>query len=644
MYRASAGELAPSGRNDRRSGVLLFPPPRALSASGRHFRLPARLTLARAPRAAELPALAWLAEALRARGHELGLSPERGPGQLQLQLDLSGSGTPSGQAYRLEIAAGTIRIGAADAAGIQHGLATLVQCVTQASGAPGQLMLPELVADDSPDFLVRGVMLDVSRDKVPTLATLRMLIDRLARWKVNQLQLYMEHTFAYAGHDEVWRDASAFTAEEIRELDGYAADRQIELVPNQNSLGHMHRWLCHEPYRALAECPNGFEHPWNWTSEPYGLCPTDPRSLALLDDLYDQLLPNFRSRLFNAGLDETLDLGCGRSQRACEERGAGRIYVEFLKEVHARAKARGRRLQFWGDIIQRYSELIGELPRDAIALEWGYEADHPFADNLARLRSSGLEFYVCPGTSSWNSLAGRSENALMNLSSAALEGKAAGAAGLLVTDWGDNGHLQPLPVSQLGLLLGAGFGWNAAVAQRPLELDVPALLDAFAFEDGASSLGRVTFDLGNAYRQTGSQRVNASALFWILLKPERQFSPPGVTRETLQHTLEYVERSSAPLSRARPATPDGPLVVTEMEWVRDMLGFACRLGLARCEARDGTALSVLPRTRALADELDALIARHRVQWLRRNRPGGLADSAGRLERVRDALRGGALDY
>ena len=37
-------------------------------------------------------------------------------------------------------------------------------------------------------------MLDISRDKVPTMATLFHLIDRLAGWKINQLQLYIEHT------------------------------------------------------------------------------------------------------------------------------------------------------------------------------------------------------------------------------------------------------------------------------------------------------------------------------------------------------------------------------------------------------------------------------------------------------------------
>jgi hexosaminidase len=630
------------------SGVLLFPTPRVVSWSGRHWSLPSRLALTHGSAAGAEPALEWLAMALRARGHELARGPgSEGPAQLRLDVLSDGSssrgGVGSEQGYRLAIVDGSIRITAAQPAGIQYALATLVQCVLQAPGTDGHVVLPEGEIEDYPDFPVRGVMLDVSRDKVPTVETLRMLIDRLTRWKVNQLQLYMEHTFAYVGHEAVWKDASPLTPEEIRELDEYAAARHLELVPNQNSFGHMHRWLAHEPYRALAECPNGFDHAWSSTREPYGLCPIDPRSLELLENLYDQLLPNFGSRQFNVGLDETFDLGSGRSQQACRERGTSSVYLEFLKQVHARVKARGCSMQFWSDIIQKHPEVIGELPKDATLLEWGYEAEHPFAENLARLRAAGLPFYVCPGTSSWNSLAGRTHNAVLNLAAAAREGRAAGASGLLVTDWGDNGHLQPLPISYLGLLLGAGFSWNVSAAERPLDLDVPTLLDAFAFEDRAATLGRVAYDLGNAYRHAGSLRTNASVLFWILIKPERQFTPPGVTRETLERTLDYVERVSAPLTYARPATPDGPLVIAEMEWARDMLSFACRLGLAREGSLRSKAQSSTQVTRVLADELDALIVRHRAQWRARNRAGGLDDSARRLERVRDALRAGKFE-
>ena len=68
-------------------------------------------------------------------------------------------------------------------------------------------------------------------------------------------------------------------------------------------------------------------------------------------------------------------------------------------------------------------------------------ADHPFAEHGAQFAASGIPFYVCPGTSAWCSLAGRTDNALGNLRSAAESGLQYGAAGYLITDWGDPGPL-----------------------------------------------------------------------------------------------------------------------------------------------------------------------------------------------------------
>lgn len=635
----------------------LFPRPQRVRQQPGHVRFAPVIQLLpeahERPEANSAPALTWLAQALRARGHQLdivrtrhGLAPSP---SIRIRPMPAGRLPPEAasvaqQSYALEVDVAGITVFATGDAALQYALSTLVQLITVGSSLdarePGPLSLPHLVIEDWPDIAQRGVLLDISRDKVPTLDTLKALVNELARWKINQLQLYMEHTFAYPGHEVVWQHASALAPAEVRELDAYCAARHVELVPNQNSFGHMQRWLVHPPYRALAECPEGFEHAWNWSGEPYGLCATDPASLRFLEGLYDQLLPHFRSRQFNVGLDETLDLGFGRSRAACEARGTERVYLEFLREVHARVRERGKLMQFWGDIIVKRADLISELPRDAIALEWGYEADHPFAEHLALFRGAGLDFYVCPGTSSWNSIAGRTDNALLNLASAAREGKAAGASGMLITDWGDHGHLQPLAISYLGLFAGAGFCWNVADAQDPLARDLPSLLDLHVFSDAAGVLGRVAYELGNTYRHAGSLRPNASVLFWILIKPERLFDPPGVTRASLERALAHLEHAGGPLARAHAQDHDS-LICDEFTWARDLLRFACHLGIARSTLsdRDNVALLSAPARADLTRELRPLLERQRALWLARNRPGGLDDSVRRLEQVLASLAG-----
>ena len=265
---------------------LLLPLPRELRASGSDLELADVVGIAVAE-GERTPAVAHLSTALA----EAGLRPvDAGPAAIELELDPRTPGGPEG--YRLEVDRRGARVRGADRAGLAHGVRTLEQLVRLAvRPAPGRLHLPGVVLADRPAFRERGALVDISRDRVPTMETLFALVDLLARLKLNQLQLYTEHTFAYRGHEAVWRGADPLTPEQVRTLDDYCAERFVELVPNQQSFGHMHRWLVHEPYRALAECPAGVVHPFARKPEPFSLCPTDPRSLELLADLFDQLLP-----------------------------------------------------------------------------------------------------------------------------------------------------------------------------------------------------------------------------------------------------------------------------------------------------------------------------------------------------------------
>jgi hypothetical protein len=464
----------------------------------------------------------------------------------------------------------------------------------------------------------------------------------MAALKLNQLQLYTEHTFAYRGHEAVWRGASPLTAEEVRALDAHCRRRFVELVPNQNSFGHLHRWLRHEPYRRLAEVPDGLPHPFGDETEPFSLCPIDPGSVELLRDLYDQLLPQFTSRQFNVGCDETFDLGKGRSAEACRERGTGRVYLDFLRRLHGLAASHGRRLQFWGDILASRPELLTQVPGDAVVLEWGYEAGHPFGERAAALAAAGLEFYLCPGTSSWNSFAGRVDNAIANLAEAARAGTENGASGYLITDWGDHGHLQPPPVSWPALVAGAVFAWNPNAADAPSTLQLAGLVDRHGDRGLATGTGETLTALGNAYRETGVTPFNASALFKLVIFADRTLSDAGLG----ELTVAGLERTESALSDATDrlaglAADSGSreLVRRELGWAAGMMGLACGLGRARLAAGGQAASAALPRgeRRALRSELDRRIEELDSIWLARSRPGGLEDSRRQLGRVRQLL-------
>ena len=533
----------------------------------------------------------------------------------------SGAGLPA-EGYRLAVTPRGVVIEAADPAGAFYARATLEQL---RRACLGNGKLPAVTIEDAPDLPERGAMLDVSRDKVPTMATLYRLVDELASLKINRLQLYLEHTFAYRAHPSVWASASPMTGEEFDALDAYCRDRFIELVPNQNSFGHMERWLRHPEYAHLAEVPGS-------SADTMSLCAVDPRAVEFVAGLYDELLPHFTSRDVNVGCDETVDLGKGRSREEVERRGVGRVYLDFLLKIHALVRERGRRMHFWGDIVLEHPELIGELPRDLVALNWGYEADHPFDAEGARFAEAGVAYQVCPGTSAWLSLAGRTSNALANLRSAAAAARAHGAAGMLVTDWGDLGHWQPLPVSTLGLAYGAAVAWGLD-ANR--DLDLPRALDAHAFKDGAGVLGRLSHDLGDVHRATGVTPKNASVLALLMLFPERALGEgrlAGLTVEGLEKASALAAEVTAPLASARPDRDDGALVKEEFALASDLVRHACALGLARLSAPGGAVVAIAGAAkRALEDDLRRILGDYRRVWLERNREGGLADSASRLE-------------
>lgn len=573
--------------------------------------------------------------ALQAIGVERELAGHSGTGSspaVELRLE---PGMAKPQGYRIEVTEAAIVLSGHDPIGLGFAATTFGQLL-QSVDATGAL--PCLTITDWPDFERRGIMLDISRDKVPTMETLYRLVDQCEVWKLNELQLYTEHTFAFADHQVVWEDADPMTPEEIINLDAYCRERGIELVPNQNTFGHLGRWLKHEAYTHLAECPDPTEvFAWDqhMTVSRIGLNPQDPASITLMEELITELLPNFSSRTLNIGCDETIELGYGRSKAACEDKGKGRIYLDFLLKLHRAAADQGRRIQFWGDIIVNYPELIPELPKDITALVWGYEWDHPFDKECAAFKASGLEFYVCPGTSSWNTFLGRHGNATTNLLSAATNGLKHGARGYLITDWGDGGHWQPLAVSYPYYAYGAAVSW-ATEANR--EADLAAHLDRHVLQDPDGRIGTALLKLGQAAELSGIAPHNSNIFDSIL----RQAGTPMADHEVLAQLdpamLDRIdtalEQELATVAAAQPACSDAEEVQAEIDLAGRFARHACRQARAKLGTPNGDLKELSEPVRAdLRDELEALIARHGELWVVRNRPGGLSDSIKRLEKI-----------
>jgi hypothetical protein len=474
-------------------------------------------------------------------------------------------------------------------------------------------------------------MLDISRDKVPTLDTIYALVDRLASWKVNQLQLYSEHTFAYRRHETVWRAASALTADEIRAVDEYCAARHVELVPNQNCLGHMGRWLQHDEYRHLAMAPSA-DQP---DRPPTTIEPGHPGSLELVRELLGELLPNFSStRFVNVGLDEPWELPPERIDD----------YVEWVRVLRGLPELEGREMLVWGDILAGDPERLRGLPDGITVCEWGYDAGHPFETRAGTYAECERAYWTAPGTSSWLTILGRTTNMRTNCAEAADATLAHGGSGILTTDWGDNGHLQYLPVSEPGLAYGAAVAWCADTNR---DLDLAAALSTHCYDDAGGVLGATLLELGDLHRHLTPQVWNVSSLVLTLYWPQLETGRgplKGVTAAEYATVQERLVDCRDALARAQPRRTDGALVLDELRNAIALVTVMCRDGRARTEG-DGTLPGIPPATRRkLADALRPVVTAHERLWSARNRLGGLPDSRAWLDHLLDCYETGEADH
>lgn len=469
--------------------------------------------------------------------------------------------------------------------------------------------LPGFSIIDKPAFARRGVMLDITRCRVPTPAMLYDTIDLLAALRINELQLYCEHVFAFRDHEVVWKDASALTPDEIKELDAYCADRGIDLVPNFNSFGHFERWLRHPQYKHLAECPDGFLHPSIGEFVDHGsvLAP-GPEALEFVDELFAELLPNFSSAFFNVGCDETWELGQGRSKQAVTERGAQIVYIEHLTKILECAKQHGKIPQFWADIVLEDPATLDRLPSDCIPILWGYSPTHPYEEQTAHMARIGCPFYVAPGTSTWNSFSGRLPHAIDNLKLATATGSSAGAKGVLITNWGDNGHPQATASTFPPLVAGALLSWNPSA-----NIDDLAGLTARFVPAGTHNFWQAVIDAGSMDPLFGPD-INNRSWFHVLF-----YYPPTKKREVFAaltaQALDAAEERIAQIEAAIAAESTANPYLRSLRLALKLNGIAVQKGRMHLG---------LPLPHPI--DLEPVLAEYRQVWLLDSRPGGLEES------------------
>ncbi len=327
---------------------------------------------------------------------------------------LAGTGGSPGS-YDLTVDVSGITLGAADRAGLCHGIATLRQLMPAWACGPAPattdaVTLPHVQVHDAPHFAWRGLLLDVGRHFQP-LANLLRLVDVLALHKLNVLHLHLTEdqgwrfeVLALPRLTEVgavrpetrlpaWETGDGtphggfYTQRQLRTLVAYAAQRGVTIVPEIDLPGHV---------RSLLAAYPEFGEPG---AEPTAVATTvgvfpevlhlDDAAVAMVETVLTELLDVFPSELIHIGGDE-----CPRKQwegsEAAAEVAAGRglsgvegLQPWFTAHLRDWLAARGRRLVGWDEIIDE-GPLAG-----AVVMSWRG------AEPGARAMAAGNEVVLC---------------------------------------------------------------------------------------------------------------------------------------------------------------------------------------------------------------------------------------------------------
>jgi hexosaminidase len=301
------------------------------------------------------------------------------------------------EGFRLTIDQSGVRVDAADEAGAFYATQALRQLLgpsafRAANIHSGQYVLPCGEVVDWPRFRWRGCLLDVARHFMPKAGVLRFL-DLMAAHRLNVLHFHLTddqgwrvEVPAYPRLVEVgaWRAGSwvgrppdgtpghdgrphggYYTADDLREIVAYAAERHITVVPEIDVPGHSQAAIAAYPWLGVTGQPLEVLTRWGINDNVLAI---NERTV----DFYRQILTHvadiFPAEVICVGGDEvpTTQWAAdpGSVTRATE---LGLSSVDdlrgwFLGELVAHLESLGRRAMAWDD--------AGPLPRNAIIGAW----------------------------------------------------------------------------------------------------------------------------------------------------------------------------------------------------------------------------------------------------------------------------------
>ena len=442
--------------------------------------------------------------------------------------------------------------------------------------------------------------------------------------------LYIEYPYRFEKHPQIWEDTQPITSDEILILQEHCHNHGIDFIPSFASFGHLERVLSKPPYQHLANTePRTLEGSRNFARSGTSLDPTNPKSVKLLEELYEEFLPQFDSKYFNATCDEVWDLGEGKSKPKADRAGKGKVFADFILEINKLANKHGKQLMIWADILKHHPDAIKPIPKDVIFLNWWYNAEGPewMIDHSRAIQKSGHPLVVCPGVNNWGAFMPRLDRMRANISNFAAAGQKFGAMGLLNTEWGDGGHFNLLATALPGFASGAEHAWAHSKAD---DSTIGKRWSLHLLEDRS----------GDAERILTLSDWSADWYKGIMtgFGDERMVSELGVPTEKLLPQIEkfrdrLAEAHDLALDLAERLPPDGGVAALEYAALTYLTMAKAEAIIGRLKFESGKTAEARKHYATAAEAAKEIIPHYSDLWLMRNRPSEMQWSLKRIKEM-----------
>lgn len=281
------------------------------------------------------------------------------------------------------------------------------------------------------DFRVKGFHVDL-RIQVMTMSELRRFARQLSGQGINTLLMEWEASYPYEKH-RVISGRYAYTRQEIKDFVAYCNSLNIDVIPLQQSFGHVEYILKHHRYKELRQDQKDFSQV-NPAKEE--LCK------ALFTDLFTDIISTHTSPYIHIGGDETYILD--RSPLSKEEKG--RIYGDYVKMIANLVLSLGKRPVIWADIALKYPDALKGLSKEIIFMDWNYGWDlNRFGDHH-QLMASGHEIWGAPAyrSSPDNYFLTSWKTHFENIRDFVPKSRELGYQGIIITSWSTSGIYSPV--------------------------------------------------------------------------------------------------------------------------------------------------------------------------------------------------------